>query len=252
MTRLAAVLLFSLIPGLALADAGPTARTLSADIPATGLDTLALRVGVGAAHLSASSDDQVHVVVKLKQKEQEFLWFFHWVSSGSAQDIAAASITQERQGGRLSLSLNYPSKDDEEDLKQEWQVQLPARLAAKVDMNVGELSIEGNAGGVDAKLNVGELSIDSLRGPLSATVNVGEIRAKSASAQHGEISLSSSVGDAELYVKGEKTGFKSHGGLGNALSFEGSGPDSMKLSVNVGEVSLRLAAGDDAGKKAHR
>jgi hypothetical protein len=118
-------------------------------------------------------------------------------------------------------------------------------------MNVGELSIVGNAGGVDAKLNVGELSIDSLRGSLSATVNVGEIRAKSASAQHGEISLSSNVGDAELYIKGEKTGSKSRGGLGNSLSLEGSGPDSMRLSVNVGEVSLRLAAADDAGKKAH-
>ncbi|HSC47858.1 MAG TPA: hypothetical protein VLG68_07215 [Gammaproteobacteria bacterium] len=247
MTRLAALLLFGLIPGLALADAGPIARTLNADIPAAGLDTLALRVGVGAVHLTAAGDDRVHVVVKLRQKEQEFLWFFHWASSGSAQDIAAASITQERQGGRLSLSIKYPSKDDEEDLKQEWQVQLPARLAAKVDMNVGELSIEGNAGGVDAKLNVGELSIDSLRGPLSASVNVGEIRVKSASAQHGEISLSSNIGDAELYIKGEKSGSKSHGGLGNSLSLEGSGPDNMKLSVNIGEVSLRLAPPDDKG-----
>ena len=249
MNRSAALLLLTLAPGLATADSAPVARTLNADIPAAGLDTLSLRVGVGEARLTASSDDQVHVVVKLRQKEQEFLWFFHWMSGGSARDIAAASLRQERTGGRLSLSLDYPSKEDEGNLKQEWQVQFPARLAAKVDMNVGDLSITGNSGGVDAKLNVGELTIESLRGSLKASVNVGEVRAKSASTQHGEISLSSSVGDAELYIKGEKTGLKAHGGLGNSLNLDGSGPDSMELSVNVGEVSLRLAPPDDKGGK---
>lgn len=247
MKRLAALLLLTLIPALAAADADPVARTLIADIPAKGLNSFALHVGVGEVHLTASPDDQVHVLVKLRKKQEEFLWFFHWMSEGTEKDISAASIKQEREGDKLSLSLDYPSRDAEQELKQEWQVQLPSRLAAKVDMNVGDLSIAGNAGGVDAKLNVGELTIDSLGGPLSGTVNVGEIRAKSASTRHGEISLSSSIGDAELYIQGEKTGLKARGGLGNSLTLDGSGPDSMKFEVNVGEVSLRLMGPDTKG-----
>src|SRR5579862_9737250 len=224
MKRLVALLLMTLAPAFASADTDPVARTLNADIPAKGLNSFSLHVGVGEAHLTASSDEQIHVVVKLKKKQEEFLWFFHWMSEGTEKDISAASIKQERHGDRLYLSLDYPSRDGEENLKQEWQVQLPARLAAKVDMNVGDLSIEGNATGVDAKLNVGELTIDSLSGPLSGKVNVGEIRAKSTSARHGEISLSSSIGDAELYIQGEKTGAKARGGLGNSLTLDGDGP----------------------------
>ena len=239
MKRTAAVMLLAAVPVLAWADA-PMERALKADVDAAALKSLTLRVGVGEVRVTASSDDRIHAQVTLRQKQREFMWFFHWVSQGTAKDIAAASLQQVQQGDSVILSLDYPGDDQGDDLKQEWEVQLPARLALTADMKVGELSIEGVTGGVDADLDVGELSIDTPAGSMRANVNVGEIRATSGSTQLGQVSLSSSIGEAVTTIGGKSAGFHEHDGLGNRVSLPGTGPDSMHLSVNVGEVSLHV------------
>lgn len=246
MKRSVAVLLLCAAPGLALAAGNSTQRTLTADIPAAALKKLELRVGVGEVHVKASADDQVHVQVTLKQNERQFLWFFHWMSTGTAADIANAAIQQQITGDTLDLGLNYKGDSDSNDLKQEWEVQLPVRLALETNMKVGELTIKDVAGGVDATLNVGELSIDVPRGHLKGDVNVGEIRAKSGSADHGRINVSSSIGEAVIYLNGSTSGYHDHGGLGNSVTVDGKGHDDMSLSVNIGEASLRIQPPDTA------
>jgi len=239
-----AVLLLCALPGLALADGAPTERTFNADIPVAALKAVKLHVGVGEVHVDASSDDKIHVQLTLRQKEQEFLWFFHWMSNGTAKDIAAASIDQRQQGDTLNLGLNYKGDADSDDLKQEWELQLPPRLALDTVMKVGELNIKDVAGGVDASLDVGELSIEVPRGPLKANVNVGEIRARYGSGDYGKINLSSTIGEAVLTINGSRGGYHDHGGLGNKVTVEGKGHDDMDLSVNIGEVSLRITTPD--------
>ena len=233
--------------GTAPLPAGP--RSLQADLDTAGVAKLRLEVGVGEVHVTPSPDDKLHVVVTLRQKEREFMWFFHWMSQGSSRSIAGAKLKQERQGDRLDLSLDYPRAEDQDDVKQEWEVQAPARLALDADMKVGELTIKGLAGGVTARLDVGELSVDAPKGAIEGTVNVGEIRAKSGSNAHGKISLSSTIGEAVLYINGEQSGYHEHGGLGNSVRVDGAGPDTMNLSVNVGEASLRITPAD--GSKDH-
>lgn len=227
-------------------EAAAAPRTLNADLDTAGVAKLALDVGVGEVHVNPSPDDKVHVQVTLRPKEQEFMWFFHWRSTGTARGIAAASIKQEKSGGRLSLSLNYPREADQNNLKQEWDVQMPARLTLDANLKVGELAISGVEGGVTARLDVGELSIDAPQGVIDGEVNVGEIRAKSGSDRHGKIDLSSTIGEAVVYINGEQSGFHEHGGLGNRVTVDGSGPDSMQLKVNIGEVSLHLKPAGDA------
>ena len=126
-------------------------------------------------------------------------------------------------------------------------MQVPGRLALSVAMKVGQASIEGIAGGVSARLNVGQLDVNTPRGPLSAEVNVGQIRAVSASTQPGDISLSTTIGDAALYMNGKFVGHAgARNGLGRSINVSGTGADSMKLNVNVGEVELRVTpAGSD-------
>jgi hypothetical protein len=218
-------------------------RTLSADLPGSGLDTLALQVGVGEVRVTASADDTVHTVVTLRPKEREFFGFLHW-SGSMARDISGATIHQERNGKRLTLSLDLGGHD-RDNVKQEWEVQVPARLKLDSVMNVGEMNIAGVAGGVSAKLDVGELEIDAPKGAIDADVNVGEIRAKSGSGHHGRIQLASNIGDTTLLLHGAESGIHQHGGLGNRVSMDGDGPDSMDLRLNIGEVTLRIEPQDD-------
>ncbi|MHB8424876.1 MAG: hypothetical protein ACYDB9_06950 [Gammaproteobacteria bacterium] len=238
MKRIVILGLLLLLPVLVHAAA---TRTLHADIPAAGINKLAIAVGVGELRVTPSTDDAVHVRVVLRQKSREFLWFFHWQSSSTAREIQAAQITRQKQGDRLMLSLSEPKNLDNDDVKQKWSVRVPARLAVDINMKVGQATVTGIAGGVHADLNVGEIDLDTPRGPMSADVNVGQIRATSGSAQHGNITLSSTIGEAALYINGKRVGAAGgHSGLGRSIHFGGSGPDSMKLSVNVGEVDLRI------------
>jgi hypothetical protein len=223
-------------------------RTLNADIETAGLDTLGLQVRVGELRVTASHDDEVHVQLTLRPKERSFLGFLHW-SGGLSHDISAASIHQDRKDKRLTLSLDLDGHDQDE-VKQEWDVQVPVRLKLDSVMNVGEMDIADVAGGVGAKLDVGELEIDVPQGSIDADVNVGEIRAKSASSHHGRIQLASNIGDATLLFQGAESGVHEHGGLGNKVSMDGDGPDSMDLRLNIGQVTLHLTSADAAHKGA--
>jgi hypothetical protein len=220
-------------------------RILKADLDAKGLDALALEVGVGEVHVGASDDGKVHVQLTLQQKDREFLGMFHWHHESVERSIAEASLAQKTEGGKLTLSLDG---DDHNALKQDWEVQLPARLALDTDMKVGELVIEGMAGGVDARLDVGELRVDVIKGDLRGEVNVGEIRATNGSARHGRIEVTTSIGDALVSIGGNDAGSRARGGLGNHVTVEGDGPDEMRLSVNIGDASLHVTGGEDKHK----
>jgi hypothetical protein len=240
MKHLAAMVLLLTLPALACA-AGT--RTLTAEIPANGMLTLAVTAGVGELHVTPSGDDTVHVSVRLEQKSREFLWFFHWQSNATARAIQAAEIVQQRSGDRLRLSLGSAGKLDTDQVKQYWTLQIPARLALAIDMKVGQITVNGVTGGIRVNLNVGEITLDAPRGPLSAKVNVGQIRATSASTRLGPIDLSSDIGEAALFSGGKPVRHGGrHTGLGRSIHIAGDGPDRIHLSVNVGEVDLRLTS----------
>lgn len=238
MKRLVILSVLLLLPVLTQAAAN---RVLTADIPASGVNTLVITAGVGELRVSPSNDDAVHVSIRLEQKSREFLWFFHWQSSTTTREIQSAEIVQQRQGSRLDLSLGSSSKLDTNQVKQHWELQIPVRLELGINMKVGQITVSGIAGGVRTDLNVGETDLDTPGGPLSAKINVGQISATSASTQLGPIDLASDIGEAALFMNGKMVrGGGRHSGLGRRIHLAGSGPDSMSLSVNVGEVDLRI------------
>ena len=233
------------VPVLALA-AGT--RTLTADIPANGLNTLAVNAGVGELRVTPSTDNAIHVSVRLEQKSREFLWFFHWQSTTTAREIQSAQIVQQRSGDQLNLSLGSTGKLDTNQVKQHWELQIPARLALAVNMKVGQINVQGIGGGVNINLNVGEIDLDVPRGPLQARVNVGQISTISATTEPGPIDLSSDIGEAAVFRGGQRVrGGGRHTGLGRSIHLAGNGPDSVNLSVNVGEVDLHLSASRPGG-----
>ncbi|MGH8400267.1 MAG: hypothetical protein ACRESU_04120, partial [Gammaproteobacteria bacterium] len=223
--------------------------TLQTASPAAEVNRVTLDVGVGQLKVTASSDDKIHVQVQLEQKSQNFLWFFHWMSNSTVKEIEQVTLQQQNQDG-IAYSLKYPEHLDEGDIKQDWEVQVPAALAIKIEMGVGQLDLTGVAGGVDASLNVGEVTLNTPRGPLQVKVNVGQINATSASTQPGNIKLSTSIGDARVYMPGGSDHDDvHHNGLGRTIEVAGKGPDKMDLEVNIGEVTLHIEPAKSDDKK---
>lgn len=238
MKRAILILLFMSLP---LASNAAAKRTLQSGMPAAKVTHVTINAGVGQLKLTPSTDDQLHVKVKLEQKSENFLWFFHWMSQTTAKKIAAITLQQKTENDGVTYSLGYPDHFDDGDVKQNWTIEVPARLAVKVRMKVGELSLSGMSGGVDAKLEVGQVTLKTLRGPIKASVNVGQIRATSGSTQPGNIHLSSSIGDAHLQMPNWNDNDNAdRTGLGRTVNVAGKGPDSMDLQVNIGDVRLQI------------
>lgn len=239
------VMFVAMLPFAAHAtDAG---RTLQTESPATGIAGITVNAGVGQLRISPSPDDRVHVQVTLEPKSEHFLWFFHWMTQSAPEAVKRVTLQQQIQNGELTYSLAYPDHLDDGDVKQNWTIQLPARLSAKVDMKVGQVDVNGIGGGAEVNLNVGEITVNTPSGPIKATVNVGQIRASSETTQPGNINMSSTLGDARLYLQGQSVHEHAHrSGLGRSIDVPGKGPDTMKLEVNIGEVSLHITPGHDA------
>lgn len=239
MSRVIPFLLLVLMP--LATQAADASRTLQAISPAAGVNRIMIDAGVGQIRVSPSPDDGVHVQVRLEKKSQNFLWFFHWMSQSTAQAISQVSLQQQSQGDSITYTLKYPDHLDDGDIKQNWDVQIPSRLFTKVTMKVGQLTVNGIAGGVDVSLNVGEVVLNTPAGSMKARVNVGQIRATSATAQPGNIRLSTTIGDARLSMKGRvDRDNMHHNGLGRTIDVTGNGPDQMDLELNIGEVSLHI------------
>lgn len=240
-------LLFTLLP---LAGQAAVKRTLQAVTPTADVTHVSINAGVGQLKVTPSTDDKIHVQVQLEQKSQNFLWFFHWMSNSTTKEIQQVTLQQQQNQGDIAYSLKYPDHLDESDIKQNWEVQVPAALAIKIQMGVGQLDLTGVAGGVDASLNVGEVSLNIPGGPIHVKVNVGQINATSASTRPGNIKLGTSIGDAHVYMPGNINHEDvHHNGLGRAIEVAGKGPDKMDLEVNIGEVTLHIEPAGSGNKK---
>jgi hypothetical protein len=145
-----------------------------------------------------------------------------------------ALVHQDRQGETLTLSVAYPSRELHSDVKQQWTVTLPARLALVVSAEAGQLVIDGIRGGVKARLNYGDLTIHSPGGPLQAHVRAGRLHVVSDDAQPGAIKVASTFGLAIISLNGkyygppERHGFMSSVHLlGDSLQEQAGGIDNM-------------------------
>ena len=227
---------------------------LTADASATGIQHITFQGTDGEAIIGASGDDQLHVQLDLRQDEARFLGVFHWMSEDTTQDMKGASVKLDRQGDGVEISLVYPSGKSHSDVKQEWTVKLPPRLALQAHMQAGRMVIRDMAGGIDASLGAGDLSIHSAGGPVRGDVRAGRLHVISDSAQPGSISLRSMFGLAVLDLQGtyygppeKQSGFKF---FGNDVNHAAGGKDDMDLHVTAGLVDLRV--GPQGDEKEYR
>ena len=205
-------------------------RTIDKTYPAAKLRAISVKANVGRIEVRGGAGEQVVLHVKLRQKESFFLF-----RSG---DPGKAEVAAETSGDTLRLNVRVDG--DRDDLEEDWSLQIPARLAVRLYLNVGEMKVEDVAGGVDLYVNVGEVEVNLPRGDITAKVNVGEIRVSSAASACGAVSIRTNIGDARVRSTDPRVRDRVRGGLWNRISFQGSGKDRIDLKVNIGDASLTL------------
>lgn len=220
------------------ARADEAAHTLTATVAANDLHKVSLTANVGELRIEPSTDDAVHIAVQIKPREHGY-WFVKWTAEDAAADMAKARLNKAIHGGTLDVSLTIPNEGDDDDkrFKEKWTIRMPPALALKADVKVGEVRIDGIAGGVDAETGVGEMRIRVPRGSVRAHVRVGELDVATAASDYKTLTLDSSIGDVEIH--GLNASDEARGrSLGKHVSMQGHGTDKFDLSSEIGEVEL--------------
>jgi hypothetical protein len=238
--RYGVALILMLACGVAAAE---SSRTLTATVPADALRAVDLDVTVGEVRVQPSTDNAVHVSVKIEPNEHGF-WFIHWREGSAEEAVASATLRHTIDDSKLALSLALPDQDDDDDgdVTTTWEVRMPPRLALEASVNVGEVRIDGLAGGVAVDADVGELHISVPRGSIRAAVDVGEIEASTGATDYRNLVMDVNLGDVS--VEGLDVPGADDDDLGGSLSLQGSGEYDYKLEADIGEVDLTFGSSD--------
>jgi hypothetical protein len=212
-------------------------RTVSLLLPRTGLQSVALDVDAGDVTVQPSGDGTIHVDVTLTPAKP---LIGNWTSLRKGRLVREAKLTQTSKDGTLALALVLPAGVDTEGVSVMWSVLLPPVMHVHARLNAGHLEIGGVAGGVEAKVGAGDVEIGVPYGAVDVGLDTGNIDAILHSMDYGLVSLSTDVGKASLSVNGAAAGSTQQSGLGQKLSYQGSGSALVKLEVKAGDVSLSL------------
>lgn len=232
-------------------DAPSEPVTVTADIPAAGLQHLKFDGTTGDTRISVSPDDAIHVKLTLQQEERRFLGM-PMASESTLKDVEAAKVGQDRQGDVLTVAANYPSGSaHDSDVKAQWNIEVPARFGVESSMKAGRMSIVGMSGGVKAELGAGEVVIHVPSGSIYGRLSAGRLHVISDAAEPRDVTVKSTFGLAAMSLHGEyygpppekDDGFWSHlHMLGNTLKEHAGGKDDADLKVTAGLADLRFGA----------
>lgn len=231
----------TIILSIALATSGVAvasddARVFEGSLSGKDLKTLRLDARVAEVEIAGHGEDQVTWRVTLTPTRDGIFSSL----KDARESIAKAELEQGASAGRLSLAIDYPRGTDHDEILERWEIRVPARFAADVDMAVGQLGIRGVSGGVSADLAVGEVDIEVPAGRVDAEVNVGEIIIESATKDLGDVELEANVGDVSLRLDGARISADRGFGPGADIDVRRDGKDHIEASVNVGDVRVTV------------
>ncbi len=225
-------------------------RTLESETPAEGIDRLTLRAGDGSITVSPSSDDTIRARVEVtvegsSDKERRPLGWFLTSRLERADDLAGAiSISESVSAGQATLRLLPLGKSRASRTKEDWFLELPPRVFLELEANSATTVVSEVYGGIRLRQGHGKAKIDVPRGDLDLRLQVGTIEVRSAVDTWHLVDLRSRVGEARLWIDGRRIKRRQPPGPGARIEVEGRGETILEVDVEVGNVELRLDAGD--------
>lgn len=203
--------LVSTITGLTLLTASAAAfagndKILTKEIALDNISELVLDAHVGTVKLSASNDNQIHIYVKVSEKDG-------WSLFKSNPEDAKLKI--DNNGQRIKVSLN----DDE--FGEEWKIEIPQLDKIDADLGVGEMTIKGLSTNLSVDVGVGEVSIYSFAEAYASAKAESGVGAAAVHSDSGQVSQNRSM-------------------VSESVNWIGKGQYAINVEVGVGDASIKL------------
>ncbi len=176
------------------------------DFDLDDINELEINNSVGSIEMRIGDDDELHVDIDIESGDDGFF--------RRGKDVDDIDLDIRRRGDKLILTI------DEDNIKADWYIELPALNAIDIDMGVGELDIEIGASSLAIDLGVGEIDVLA---PLAST---------------GDIEISAGVGDTT--IRGINSVENKRSFVSSKSEGRGEGELSIDVEVGVGDVTVSL------------
>ena len=232
MKKLIFVLAIVLVCAVTVEAAG--SKTLTRTVQADEIEALDLNSGIGDVTITARDGlDEVTIEVVLTPRRGGI-----FSSKRQAErDVEAASLEAAVQRESLKLRIS-PADDEDRRFEETWIIEMPSRLAIKLEHGVGDVVIRAATAGIELDSGVGDVDVEAAGGNINIDLGVGTAVVRAPAAVCAAAEAAGGVGNARLSVLGEKIeggGFVSH-----AASWSGDGSYRLNVSVGVGDAVIEL------------
>lgn len=212
-------------------------RTEKGEAPADGVNTLEMDASIGEYNIIATDTGSISWQVNLTVDEDD-------ATDYKRQLAAKFEITAERQGDRYVISIKRPDDDEKgemnETIVESLTVHLPARLALAMNANIGEVTIEGVAGGVTLDFNIGDIDVEIPGGAVDIDSNIGDVVLVTRTDSLGEVDLDVNIGEINFDNAGADVEPEYNFPVGQELHIDSDGNDSIDIGLNIGEVDVEV------------
>lgn len=207
-------------------------RVLEGSWSAAELAAVEIEAGVGEITIVASDDTEVVLEIELTARRGGLFSSMR----RAEREVADAELAVEVIGETLRLEV--VSDSEERRFEEEWTLELPARLAVRIDHGVGDVKVRDTVGGVFLEGGVGDVRIEVGGGDVTIDLGVGDVTVRGPSSMYGPVECSVGVGDADLRVDGDR--IDDDGFIGRSVSARGSGSNTIIVEVGVGDCTVDL------------
>lgn len=218
-------------------------RTLSVNGPVT----LHVSTGSGHIHISPGSDNQVHIVGRVKSNNN---W---WAGSSDEAVARVADNPPIAQAGNIIRIGEDHDNDYARHVSIDYDITTPANTMLVAESGSGDLQLSGLSGTVKAHTGSGSIRADKLGSGAKLETGSGSIEAYnlmgSASLQTGSGEIRAQLGSAGDVIAGTGSGsiklenvqgsLKADTGSGS-LDISGQPTAPWKVTTGSGDISLRV------------
>ena len=182
-------------------------KRINHEIDASDFERLHLEISVGEVEIEIYDGDVIELDIQL---EADRRWFS--LRRGNVDDV---ELGQRASGDTLYLEI------DEDNIEQTWLARIPAALAMRIELGVGEISIED----LDNNLNL--------------DLGVGAVRVEVTSENYHTIAATTGVGDASIRGFSDGSDNERSRFVGADAYYSGEGEYEIRVEVGVGDAQVR-------------
>ena len=194
------------------ASADEVVRTFQKQIPVGGIEDIHIEIPVGELEIEAGDGRQVETKVEITCERAK---------PRCLEAARNLRFVYSAEDGRLHFQLKDWPKVNAKGLEVHARFTVPRGLALRTELGVGELTIEGIEGDLQADLGVGEVNVTM---PESAVSSV---------------KLDTGIGEADLQAGGRR--YTSEGLFVRQLTWnKGKGQSHVEVDCGVGEINVAL------------